>query len=535
MNFSPVCRNAPRLGGRRPLAPNRRPSPPGESAIRLAINNAAEAGDEGGGTRDRRLANRRRNDIGNGERFRARYGNEFFYVPEIGWFAWVKTHWSPRDGETLSALAAQKVATKIFDEAKAIEEDPKGVDLASGEMILGLDNAAAAKALHVWAIKSGSTAALASMREASRPHLTRHVDELDVDPLLFNVQNGTIELGELEADGTVPVRLRRHARRDLITRIAPVGYDPEARSPLFDQFIAQILPDPDVRLWVQKLFGYCLTGLAVEHMLAAFWGDGRNGKSTLSRLFRWLFGDYAATIEFNSLLAEGPRRGGDATPDLAKLSGRRAVFAGEPREGVRLDDGKVKQITSGDPMSVRHLNREFFDLFPTFKLILSFNNKPIVKDDSNGMWSRVRLAPFTVEIPDELQDKTLLDKLRAEGPGVLNWALDGYRLWREEGLDPPQAMIAATREYRAENDELGQFVDRATRPDPTGQLSSAELYGCYLGWCRAMEKRPQSLTKLGTYLTKKRGSLTNREGGITFRTNLKWSGDIDWEWEVPLR
>jgi putative DNA primase/helicase len=242
------------------------------------------------------------------------------------------------------------------------------------------------------------------------------------------------------------VRLRRHARRDLITRIAPIGYDPEARCPRFLAFLEQILPDGFVREWVQKLFGYCLTGLDVEHMLAAFWGEGRNGKGTLSKLFMWLYGDYAAPIEFASLLAEGPgRRGGDATPDLARLTGKRAIFASEPRVGAKLDDGKVKQITGADPMLVRHLNKDFFDLQPTFKPILSFNNKPEIRDASHGMWSRMRLVRFNVIVPDEQQDKGLLDKLKAEGPGVLNWALDGYRLWREQGLAPPPRRAAHRR------------------------------------------------------------------------------------------
>lgn len=516
------------------MARSRQPTGGGEAAIRVIIGGAAEADGEGG-TRDERLARKQRNDVGNAERLRARFGSDFFYVPEIGWYAWVKTHWSPRDGDRLSALACQKTAAKIWDEALAIE-------------VLSETDKKTIAQLREWAVTSGNKSRLEAMRDVAAPHLTKHVDELDSDPLLFNVQNGTLELGDLDGDGNVPIRLRRHARRDMITRISPIGYDPDARCSAFDRFVEQVLPDPDVRRWVQKLFGYGLTGLAIEHMLAAFWGEGRNGKGTISKLFRWLYGDYGGTIEFASLLSDGVRRGGEATPDLAKLTGKRAVFAGEPRKGAKIDDGKVKQITGGDAMDVRFLNREFFELQPAFKLVLSFNHKPVITDESHAMWSRIRLVPFTVIVPEDQQDKNLLDKLRDEGPGVLNWALDGYRLWREEGLDPPAAMVQAAGEYRAESDWLGEFLTAATTPDPSWlalspkdreltkarwsadwRLAASDLYDCYKGYAEAMERgRPISQTKFGRELTK-RGFLSIKEG-FAFRIGLRWSGNIDWKW-----
>jgi putative DNA primase/helicase len=346
------------------------------------------------------------------------------------------------------------------------------------------------------------------------------------------VKEAKVLPGEFDEDGTVEIRLRRHARRDLITRITPVGHDPNAVCPRFEHFLAQVLPDPAVRRWVQKLLGYALTGLNAEHMLAAFEGAGRNGKGTLTKLFLWLYGDYGDTIEFSSLFTEVTKRGGDATPDLAKLTGKRAVFAGEPRKGVRLDDGKVKQIIGGDPMNTRFLNREFFTLQPVFKLILSFNNRPTITDNSHGIWSRMRLVPFKVIIPDDEQDKNLLDKLKTEGPGVLNWALDGYRLWREEGLEPPAAMADATNQYRAESDGFSEFLEAATVDDPSGRLPSKELYACYLGYAAAMERKPLSQHKLGRELTE-RGYIPDKDG-IVYRLGLRWSGKIDWEWGIGL-
>jgi P4 family phage/plasmid primase-like protien len=275
-----------------------------------------------------------------------------------------------------------------------------------------------------------------------------------------------------------------------------------------------------VQLWLQRWFGYCLTASFQDRVFACFWGEGANGKSVLTKLFRWLYGDYAATLQFASLLDDRQRRGSEATPDLAKLPGVRAVFAGEPKKGARLDDGLIKQVTGGDEINVRKLHHDFFDLQPTFKVTLAFNNKPIVRDDSQGMWSRVMLVPFQATIPESRQDKSLLDKLKAEGPGVLNWALDGFRMWREQGLAPPEAILGASAEWRSESDQIGLFLEMATVRDPAEKVSAGALFACYEGWARAMEVRPVSQTLFGRQLTK-RQILASRDGEKRYRIGVK--------------
>lgn len=503
----------------------------GEDKIRDAIANAEEAaGDDKGsgiGKRDLQLAKKLLNDSGNGERFRGRHGRNLMFVPKIGRYAWTGSHWSNREGEKHWNLSAQKTATRMmWDEAGALSEE-----LAAGDGDDKADNKRL-KEFRDWAVESGNRSRLNAMQSVSEPHLEFQVDELDRDPFLFNVQNGTLELGTKK--DRVAVRLRKHNRLDRMTRIAPVGYDPDAQCNLFRGFLQSVLPDTEVQGFVQRWFGHCATGDYSEEKLVCFWGQGRNGKGVLTKLFRWLFGDYAAPIEFASLLSDDRRRGSEATPDLADLTGVRAVFAGEPKKNVRLDDGRVKQITGGDDLKVRHLNRDFFELKPTFKLTLSFNNKPRITDDTHGMWSRVHLVPFTVIIPDDQQDHELLNKLKAEGPGVLNWALDGFRQWRESGLQAPQAVVAATAEYRSESDQIGQFLAAATKPEAGGSIRSAELYACYQGWCAAMDQRAVSQTKFGRDLTTRGHTGWQDERGRIVRGGLAWSGQCDWEWEAPL-
>ena len=494
----------------------RQPRPAGgEDAIRQAIAGAEEfAGDEAGGGRDRRLAGKLMNDSGNAERFRQRHGRNFLYVEEMGWLGWTGSHWSLADGHNKSRMAAQDTARKIFVEADQLE-DP-----------------GAAKKLRGWALESGNGARLAQMTRLAEPYLARSVGELDPDPFLLNCQNGALELPR---DPAKPVRLRRHSRLDLATRVTPIGYDPEASCPLFRQFLAQILPDPELQIFVQVWFGYCLTGDYSEHKLAMFWGEGRNGKGVLTKLQQWLAGDYAAIVQFSSLLDDRARRGSEPSPDLAKLPGARVVFAGEPKKGQRLDDGLVKQITGGDDLTVRRLNRDPFDLKPTFKLTLSFNNKPRIHDDTHGMWSRILLVPFVVTIAENQQDPNLLGKLKAEGPGVLNWALDGFRMWREQGLQTPQAVLAATAGYRSESDDIGLFLATATtRGDQQNAIRSTQLYDCYKGWAAAMDKRAVSQTKFGIELTKRGHPGLPDNTGLICRHGLKWAAGIDWDWQGAL-
>jgi putative DNA primase/helicase len=488
----------------------------GEDAIRDAVVNAAPAGEEQkGGRRDLRLAKKPLNDIGNSERLEARFGRNLLYVPELGRHYFTGTHWSAKVGPKEWQLAAQKTAGAMWREVLEFEGDPDGPP-----------DPKRLKEQRDFAVDTGNRSRQSAMCALLEPRVEKQVDDLDRDPFLFNVQNGTLELGS-KSDPSA-VRLRKHSRLDHITRIAPIGFDPDAECPLFRGFLDQIIPDRDVQDWLQRWFGYCLSADYSEHKLAVFWGEGRNGKGVLTKGMQWLLGDYGAVLQFQSFVDAGQRRGGEPTPDLAKLVGTRGVFASEAKSGARLDDG----LTGGDPAAVRKLNKEPFDLPPTFKINLICNNKPQIRDTTHGMWSRVYLIPFTVTIPPEAIDPRLLDKLKLEGPGMLNYCLDGFRMWRERGLSAPQAILAATAEYRSESDRIGQFIDTATVPDPVYEIPAAEFFACYEAWCRAMEYKPVSQTLFGKELSKR--GIRPEKRGITYRLGRKWNNSaIDWNWQPP--
>jgi putative DNA primase/helicase len=241
--------------------------------------------------------------------------------------------------------------------------------------------------------------------------------------------------------------------------------------------------------FLQKISGYELTGSVLEQCFFILYGTGANGKSTYLEVKQELFGNYARPTEFRTLLDKG--KNSDAVRnDLAALKGLRLVTSVEVGKEQRIDESLIKQLTGGDTITARFLFKEFFDFRPEFKLELAANNKPQIRGVDHGIWRRVRLIPFEVTIPEEEQDRNLLQKLKEELPGILNWCLRGHQMWLGEGLESPPEVEEATESYRAESDFLANFIQEccwseADEP-PLGtelKVSAQELYRTYEAWC----------------------------------------------------
>jgi putative DNA primase/helicase len=434
------------------------------------------------------LARELRNDVGNARRFMARYGDRLVFVEGLGWHAWTATHWSLERGIRFSQIAAQETACAIYREAEALRQAGKPKAILSKDWQEHLDR------LRGFANMSGNSARLASMQREAEPHLCKRVEQLDADPYLFNVANGTVELS------CNPV-LREHRAEDLITHCSPVLFDAAAKAPRWQQFLERVLPDIEVRIFVQTWFGYCLTGSISEQVMALFHGGGANGKSTLVTVMLAILGDYGCVLPFGSLKYDDRKRGSEATPDLAKLPGKRFVSAAEPNPGTRLDESLIKTMTGGDRMTARQLNMPFIEFDPKFKLTLSFNPKPQIRGQDLGTWRRLLMTPFEVTIPEEEREQDL-DKwfIANELAGIFNWMLDGARLWFDGGLQPPAAVRAATQEYRTEMDKLGAFVASELVAHVGGQVSAKAMYRTYVRWCKENAEDPVSQTMLGRML-----------------------------------
>src|SRR6185312_6226313 len=482
-----------------------------KAEIEAIAPDSADEGDE----LDRVLAFQPTNDFGNGNRLIARYGENLMFVENIGWFTWDNTRWDKEGGQSGAVKLAHKVAQAIANEAKALQAKPGKAEGRIGK-------------LFQWFVQSGNQSRVNGMLASAAPYMTEPVETLDRDPHLLVAANGTIELG-------TQTDFRESMRTDRITRSLGVRYRPGATCPTFERFLSEIMPDEDMRAFLQRILGYCLTGSTREQTFFIFYGTGSNGKSTLMNVVRHILGDYAVNSPVSTFLAkrEG-NSGAEASPDLARLPGARMVSAAEPPEGARLDEAKVKEMASGEPMTVRHLNQGFFEFRPVFKAIISTNHRPVIRGTDHGIWRRIRLVPFTVQVPSEKVDRGLETKLLAEAEGILQWMLTGAEEWFAGGLQPPAAAIAAVEAYRADEDPVGEFIKvrcdiypldytnpRTGKPWETSQKRLREVY---LEWCKEEGIDPIPSRPFGAKLTG-RGVPRRRSNGLTFYQGITVKND----------
>ena len=305
------------------------------------------------------------------------------------------------------------------------------------------------------------------------PELNVKTDDLDKDPWLFNVKNGTIDLRTGE--------IREHRQGDLITRIANVEYDKDADCPAWKKFIMEIMNyNADLIQFVQSAAGWAITGDTSEQTMFILFGTGANGKSTFLNTVMNLLGDYAIATPTETFMR---KTGEQITNDIARLRGTRFVTTTEAEQGKRLSEPLIKQITGNDRMTARFLYGEFFNFVPTFKIFMATNHKPVIKGTDHGIWRRIKLVPFITRIEEERQDKRLEQKLMLEGPGILNWLISGAKRWFAEGLKTPNIIINATDEYRVEMDVIGNFIKERCVQQPGVSIKARELFKCYQEWC----------------------------------------------------
>lgn len=308
-------------------------------------------------------------------------------------------------------------------------------------------------------------------------------DELDTDNYLFNVKGITLNLKNGKGFPPEPT--------NLITKRSKFIYDKDAKCPTWDMFLLQIFnKDTDLIRFVQKAMGYSLSGDVREQCLFILWGTGANGKSTFLNVLQELFGDYACTTGTETFM----KKTSEQSNDLARLKGIRLVTTTEVEQGKALSESLIKQITGGDEITARFLYGEYFSFKPTFKIFMATNHKPKIRGADNGIWRRIKMIPFTVTIPEEQRDKTLTEKLIAENSGILNWLIQGYALWRKEGLNEPEAIRDANEEYRMDMDAVGTFVNDCFDLDASmrWRLPNQMLYQTYIKWCNANNERVMS-------------------------------------------
>lgn len=407
-----------------------------------------------------------------GEWLAERFGSELRFTEGRGWFAWTGTHWVPNSLRAVEA--GEEVARSLAAEANEDQE-------------LGNKRSATAERL-----LSRSFVNAALFFAEHRRHVP--ITSFDADPWAFNCSNGTIDLrtGELQP----------HDRDRLCSKLSPVSYEADAAAPRWEAFLEQVLPDPEVRAFVQRLVGYAMCGEIRDHILPVFHGKGGNGKGAFQNAIGHIFGDYGRAVSSELLMM---RERDDHPTERAQLMGLRLARVDETKEGRALDEGTVKHLTGGDPINARHMYGNPFEFQPTHKLILSTNHKPKVRGTDNGIWRRVLLVPWNVVIPKHEQDAALGAKLRAEAPGILRWCVEGCLAWQREGLAPPAAVQSATEAYRTENNAIERFLAERCVQIGSARTPAAELFHAYEAWCRDEGETAVSQTAFGRSLANEHG------------------------------
>ncbi|MEJ7636463.1 MAG: phage/plasmid primase, P4 family [Singulisphaera sp.] len=445
-----------------------------------------------------------RNDLGNCRRLARLHGEDLHFVMAYGkWMVWDGARWKEDDADMIHSKAKGIVP--------AIRAEAKGY---------GPDRADQKEAHLKWAVSSGNRSRIegAIFLARSEPGIPAVPTQLDSDPWAFNCKNGTLDLKS--------GRFRPHRREDLITRLAPVAFDPGARCPKFDRFIDEITCfNIELSSYLRRCVGYSLTGVIREHRLFFLYGTGRNGKSTFLKATLNLWGDYGTLINAGLLTSKNQE---DHPTGLTDLEGRRFVSTIEVEDGKRMAEALVKTLTGGDPIKARRLYENFYMFNPSHHIFLAANHRPEIRGTDVAIWNRISLIPFDAVFTKEAGKPPIADldeQLAAEAAGILNWAIRGCREWLERGLDEPEAVRAAVEGYRDEMDLLGAFIEERCDIGPTPpttppkKVAFPDLYGDYVAWCKANNTPPLGYRRFGNELSN-RGHTSEKTNGANFRLGL---------------
>jgi putative DNA primase/helicase len=327
----------------------------------------------------------------------------------------------------------------------------------------------------------------------SEPGMSVRMADFDADPNLLGVQNGVLDLKH--------VRLQPVQPSTLVSKRASVAFHPMATCPRFETFLATVQPNAVMRGFLQQLAGIWLAGDVNLQKFVFFYGSGANGKSTFMELLAWLLGDYSLRIQ-TEMLMQHQRNPQGPSADYVSLQGRRMVYCNEVDEGRRLAESRVKEMTGGDTLSGRAPHaQEGITFQPTHTLVMIGNHMPEVRGTDEGIWRRMLIVPFDQAIPEANQDRELLSKLKGEGSGVLNWALAGLRDYRNNGLQIPPSVRAATDAYRTDQDIIGDWITDKCNVIAGAATEKGSLYANYQNWARDHGHHPFAQTRFTRNLT----------------------------------
>lgn len=449
-------------------------------------------------------------DTGNAQRLYDKYGDRIHYsYNRKKWYFWDGKMWALDD-----VGGMKKLVDTVIDDMKR-------------EAFLEDDDDTQEAALK-WVTKTAS-----SKNKENMIKECQHLGNVPVQPNAFDVYSNYINtmdgIVSLETGELIP-----HDPRFMFSRMCTCGYDRTGEPPkLWLKFLDDITGgDKELQAYIQRCIGYSLSGSNSEQCAFFLYGMGNNGKSTFLGVINEILGGYSATVQADTITVKNRMGGNGTNSDIARLKGVRFASSEEPDEGVRLNEGLLKQLTGGSKVTCRFLYGEEFEYTPEFKIWMATNHKPIVRGTDFGIWRRIKLIPFEAIIPKDKIDKNLPYKLRAEYPQILRWAVEGCIAWQKAGdLGEPKVVKSAVADYKQEMDLLAGFIDCCVEIDYNcnDRIQASEIFKTYSKWAKENNEYEMSSKKFFNELAKKMPSRGRNAKGA-FYTNIRWT-----EYALELR
>ena len=423
-------------------------------------------------------------DTGNAHRLYDKFGKLIRYsYNRKKWYFWTGKQWILDEmGEV------KKLADVIIDDLKREAWNIQDEDLQEA------------------AFKFAKTTANSARKEAmvkEAQHLMdipAAPDDFDGYTDFLNCENGVVNLRNGE--------LFPHDPSYMLTKKCDCEYDVRhGRPEMWLKFLDDITGgNADLQRYIQKCVGYSISGSNREQCAYFLYGMGNNGKSTFLDTISDMLGDYASNSQPDTFMLQSRlgSSGGGANSDIARLKSARFVTSEEPTEGIRLNEGLLKQLTGGSKVTCRFLYGDEFEYTPEFKIWIATNHKPVIRGTDFGIWRRIKLIPFEVNIPKDKVDKNLKFKLRKEFPQILAWAVEGCMMWQREGMEEPECVLEATKEYKQEMDLIAGFVEQCIMIDYTAdKIQASDLFGVYSRWAKQNNEYEMSSKKFFMEVAKK--------------------------------
>ena len=422
-------------------------------------------------------------DMGMAQRFLDQLPHSFLYsMTDKMWYAYNGSYWE-QDNQGLIEKAADEVINNLKNEPLVIQDDADKdkVQNAWQKFIKG-ERSRSSKVNMINEIK----------------HLVPVLhSQWDKEKMMLNTPSGYIDL----TNGT----LHDHDYKKMFTQETGVDYTEKVDCPLWIEFLNQTFQnDQELIHFIQKIVGYSLTGSNAEQVMFILFGNGRNGKSVLLNIIKYISGSYAKTMNATTIMQKHNNSGQGPTSDIARLEGARLVVSSEANEGDRIDESLIKQMTGGDTLVARYSYGRDFEFDPVFKLWMATNHMPKIYGTDEGIWRRLIIIPFTHTVKKENIDKNLEDKLKAESMGILKWAIDGAMMWQREGLNPPEVIKQASQDYREEMDVIEAFISECCVIGNDYKIKASELFDAYKKWADETNNwEGMSNTKFGMEISKR--------------------------------